>query len=315
MASETTYGLDLSLGELKRRIDTFLTEYLEGKSKETVGTYRRTLNEFQRWFVQRQKGSGFRFTPDGIRAYKKYLSETRELSQVSVSTYLTAVRQLCQFLVDKGELPENPAREVKGNRRPSSHSRQVLTETEIEALLEVIGDDEAIGRRDRALIFGMLYAGLREIEMVRADVRDFEQTLLGWFLRVQGKGRTAKDEDVPLDEPVVSAFQQYLDVREGTHPDAPLFISHGNRSHGQRLNTRSIRSRINGYLKEAGIKRPGVTPHSLTHTAALLWLNDGMALEEVRKRMRHGTLETTMIYYRKQGLLKRDPEELREMDT
>jgi hypothetical protein len=47
----------------------------------------------------------------------------------------------------------------------------------------------------------------------------------------------------------------------------------------------------------------------------LIWLNDGMSIEEVRQRMRHGTLDTIMIYYKKQGLLKRDPEELKEMDT
>jgi integrase/recombinase XerC/integrase/recombinase XerD len=29
--------------------------------------------------------------------------------------------------------------------------------------------------------------------------------------------------------------------------------------------------------------------------------------------MRHGTLDTTMIYYKRQGLLKRDPEELKEI--
>jgi integrase/recombinase XerC/integrase/recombinase XerD len=29
--------------------------------------------------------------------------------------------------------------------------------------------------------------------------------------------------------------------------------------------------------------------------------------------MRHGTLDTTMIYYKKQGLLKRDPEEIEEL--
>jgi hypothetical protein len=38
-----------------------------------------------------------------------------------------------------------------------------------------------------------------------------------------------------------------------------------------------------------------------------------MSLEEVRQRMRHGTIETTMIYFKKQGLLKLDPEELKKL--
>jgi integrase/recombinase XerC/integrase/recombinase XerD len=136
---------------------------------------------------------------------------------------------------------------------------------------------------------------------------------MGPVLRVQSKGRTVKDQEAPLDEPVVEAVETYLDTRDDVHPEDPLFVSHGHRSDGKRLKTRSIRSRINDYLKEAGIKRKGVTPHSLTHTAALIWLNDGMPIDEVKQRMRHGTLDTTMIYYKKQGLLKRDPEEIEEL--
>jgi len=305
-------SLQLTLGDMERRLDDFLNVYLKQKSAETVGTYRRSLNEFERWFVQ-QKGR-FRFTTEGIEAYKKYLMETRELSQVSVSTYLTAVRRFCQYLVDIGLLSENPAVSVKGNRRPSSHSRQVLTETEIEQFLQSVDASAQIGKRDVSIIYLMLYAGLSEIEIVRADLKDLEQTLLGWYLRIQGKGRTVKDQQVPVDPQVMEKIRIYLDTRGRIRPEEPLFVSHGHRSEGERLNTRSVRSRINTHLKAAGIKRRGVTPHSLTHTAALIWLNDGMSLEEVKQRMRHGTLDTTMIYFKKQGLLKRDPEELKEME-
>lgn len=304
-------SLKLTLGELKRRLDDFLKEYLATKSKETVGTYRRSLHEFERWFVL-QKGT-FRFTREGIEAYKKYLMETRELSQVSVSTYLTAVRRLCQYLVDIGMLTENPAQGVKGNRRPSTHSRQVLTELDIAQLFDRMDASSKIGKRDQAIMYLMLYAGLSEIEIIRADVKDLEQTLMGWFLRVQGKGHTVKDQQAVIDPPVMEKIRIYLDARGRIRPEEPLFISHGHRSEGDRLNTRSVRSRINLHLKEAGIKRPGVTPHSLTHTAALIWLNDGLSIEEVKQRMRHGTLDTTMIYYKKQGLLKRSPEEVKEM--
>lgn len=305
--------LKLTLGELEKRIEDFQREYLKEKSKETVGTYRRSLNEFERWFVQ-QKGR-FHFSEDGIRKYKTYLMETRELSQVSVSTYLTAVRRFCQYLADIGLLEENPALAVKGNRRPSSHSRAVLTEAEIRKLLESLDKATQIGKRDQAVIYLMLYGGLSEIEIVRADVQDLEQTLMGWFLRVQGKGHTVKDQQVPVDPPVMEKIRTYLATRGGVRREDPLFVSHGHRSDGERLNTRSIRSRINQHLKSANVKRRGITPHSLTHTAALIWLNDGMDVEEVKRRMRHGTLDTTMIYFKKQGLLKCDPEELEEIDS
>ena len=141
-------ALELSLSELRRRIQAFLDDYLDGKSDETVGTYERSLNGFQKWFVQQQ--GRFRFREDDVRAYKQYLAEERGLSQATVSTYLTALRRLCQYLVDAGLLEENPATGVKGNRRPESHSRAILTEQDIadsreHTLLPRLGTPEDIG--------------------------------------------------------------------------------------------------------------------------------------------------------------------------
>ncbi len=300
--------LRLTVAQLDARLATFVSEYLKDKSPETRGTYRRTLNEFERYHAARaaRPSSRFRFVETDVEAYKTYLMEERELSQVSVSTYLTALRRLCDYLVARGDLAENPARAVKGNRRPQSHTRGVLTAAEVEALVEAIPQTTGIGRRDRALVALMVFGGLSEVELVRADVGDVDRTLMGTFLRVQGKGRQSKDESVPLDPAAVDPLEIYLMEREGASPSAPLFVSHGHRSAGTRLNTRSVRGRINTHLRAAKLKRRGISPHSLTHTAALIWLTSGMPVEEVRRRMRHGTLETTMISFKKQGLLKAD---------
>jgi site-specific recombinase XerD len=303
--------LRLSVAQLEDRLEGFVTEYLKDKSPETRGTYRRTLNEFERYHATRaaRPSSRFRWVEGDVEAYKTYLMEERELSQVSVSTYLTALRRLCDYLVARGELEDNPARGVKGNRRPQSHTRGVLTEGEVEALFEAVPKTTEIGRRDRALIALMVYGGLSEVELVRADVGDVDRTLMGTFLHVQGKGRQSKDEAVPLDAAAIDPLEIYLMERDGAAPTEPLFVSHGHRSAGTRLNTRSVRGRVNTHLRAAKVKRRGISPHSLTHTAALIWLNSGMAVEEVRRRMRHGTLETTMISFKKQGLLKsRDDE-------
>ena len=302
--------LRLTVAQLADRLDGFVTEYLKDKSPETRGTYRRSLNEFERYHAARgaRPSSRFTFVEDDVEAYKRYLMEERELSQVSVSTYLTALRRLCDYLVARGELAANPARGVKGNRRPGAHTRGVLRDTEIDALLEAVPTATLIGRRDRAIVALMVWGGLSEIELVRADHEDLDRTLMGTVLRVQGKGRQSKDEQVPLDDVALDPLDAYLRARGGVRPTDPLFVSHGHRSDGTRLNTRSVRGRINGYLREAGLKRRGISPHSLTHTAALVWLNSGMPVEEVRRRMRHGTLETTMISFKKQGLLTRPPE-------
>lgn len=299
MAASSDFQLELSPVLLKQRIEAFVTVFLEGKSPETLGTYRRSLNEFERWFARRKRPFGFR--KKDVVAYRNYLTDERGLSPASVSTYLTALRRLCAYLVSTGELQENPAVGVKGNARPAGHSREVLTEAEVERLFEVVEGDALIALRDRALMALMIYVGLSEIELVRADCGDLDQTLLGLFLNVQGKGHTAKDQQVPIDGTTGAAIEAYLLARPVRTPEDPLFVSHGHRSDGARLNTRSVRGRIDHHLKAADLKRNRISPHSLTHTAALIWLNGGMSIEQVRRRMRHGTLETTMISLRKKG--------------
>lgn len=294
----------MSLGELRKRMHDFRVEYLKNRSKDTIGTYGRSLNEFERWFIM--LGGRSRFTKEDIQQYKDHLEGTKRLSESSVSTYLTAVRKFFEYLVSIGVLKENPAIGVKGNRRPTSHSRQPLTESEVSQLLEHVEENTQIGKRDTAIIYLMMYAGMSEIEIVRADRADLDQTFFGVHLRIQGKGRTKKDQQVPVDPIVMEKLDQYLETNGRMRPETPLFISHGHRSEGARLNTRSVRSRITECLRRAGIQRPGISPHSLTHTAPLIWLNQGMSVEEVKRRMRHGSIETTMIHSRKQELLKRD---------
>ncbi len=239
-----------------------------------------------------------------IERYRDYLSGERCLSGVSVSTYLTALRSLCQYLQTAGVLAENPAKAVRGNKRPGDHSRQTLEEEEIAALIRAMDGSDQLGKRDLAIVHLMLYAGLSEIEIVRANISDLEHTLYGPHLRVQGKGRRSKDQSVPLEERVTARLNSYLQTRPTRRPTDPMFIVHGRRNAGERLSTRSIRSRISMHLAAAGIAREGVTPHSLTHTAPVIWLNEGVEEDEVSRRMRHGSTATTRISVRKQERLQ-----------
>jgi integrase/recombinase XerC len=297
MGAAAARQVRMTIGELRTRLSDFERSISDTHAVETVGTYRRALNEFERWFLDHR--GAFYFREQDVRAYRSYLEIERKLSQVSVSTYLTALRRFCAYLQSIGILDANPAAGVRGNARPSEHSRAILAPEDVDSLLAVIKDDQSqIGRRDAAIVYLMLFAGMSEIEVSRADIGDLEQTLMGWFLRVQGKGRSTKDQQVPVDEVVMSRIRVYLDSRGRIRPEQPLVVSHGHRSDGSRLNTRSIRSRINRHFAAAGIKRDELTPHSLTHTAAVLWLKNGMSIEDVRSRMRHGTLDTTRIYAR-----------------
>jgi integrase/recombinase XerC len=153
--------------------------------------------------------------------------------------------------------------------------------------------------RDHAMLLLMLQCGLSEIELVRADIRDIAEDEAGRWMMVQGKGRKEKDERVLLPAEARGALEQYLLLRNRPDSKHPLFASAGNRTRGQRMTTRGIRDRINASLVAAGLKqREGrrITPFSLRHTAAVRLARAGASADELRTRLRLGSLMTARLY-------------------
>lgn len=295
MSEHNNRPIRLSFNNLQAHTTGFIAS-LKDKQPETRGTYKRALHEFTRWF---RVDGNFRFRVEDVERYKKYLARKKNLAAVSVSTYLTALRRLCQYLVERRVLTGNPAKNVSGNRRPETHSRQVLPAGAVEMLVAGIKRDDAFGPRDYAIIRLMVDCALSAIEIVRMNVGDLAVKNDQPMLAVQGKGRWEKDQLVPLTPEVKKALDQYLITRGPSHPDKPMFLSAGNRTRGMRMTTRGVRVRVNGYLETAGIKKGRmrrVTPYSLRHTAAAMMADAGASADEIKQRMRLGSLATASIY-------------------
>ncbi len=285
----------MSNAALIRHYEGFVRS-LRRLAPETRGTYQRALREFLRWF---RADRHCRFEEADILRYRRYLLEQRGLAAVSVSTYLTSVRRFCEYLLQHRIIAENPARHVGGGGRPACHSRKALSADQVRALINAVHPVDEMGLRDLACIRLMLCCGLSEIELVRADVGDLCLAAPCATLRVQGKGRTAKDAVVQVPREARETLEQYLSVRGPAVPDDPLFASAGNRTRGERMTTRGVRERVNFYLDHAGIKQGmnrRITPYSLRHTAALMLAASGASADEIKARMRLGSMLTAMLY-------------------
>ncbi|HEY7535804.1 MAG TPA: tyrosine-type recombinase/integrase, partial [Thermodesulfobacteriota bacterium] len=162
-----------------------------------------------------------------------------------------------------------------------------------------------VGLRDSAMINLMVRCGLSEIEIVRANVGDVKVKGGKQVIFVQGKSKDKKDEYVKLTQEAHEVIQRYLESRSKTKKEEPLIWGIGNRSKGERITTRAIRERVNYYLKSAGIKRKGITPYSLRHTAALLAIQSGAGISEVKKLLRHKTIDSTLVYFEEAEELKK----------
>jgi site-specific recombinase XerD len=212
------------------------------------------------------------------------------------------VRRLCGYLQRTGAIAGNPAAAVSGNPRPRTHARTALTLADATALLDLLRGEDERGLRDAAVVRLMLRCALSDAEIVRLNLGDLERAGGAWTLAVQGKGKVRKDATVELPGDVSAALAAYLRRRTGTEQREPLFLSAGNNSRGRRMTTRAVRDRVNEYLEQAGIRtartRQRVTPRSLRHTAALLMAAEGADTDEIRRRLRLGTLQTVQVYLR-----------------
>lgn len=298
---ETSKPVKLTLKELVDHYEGFLKE-CERKSQETLGTYQRALRNFITWFPVDKR---FQFLTRDVERYKRHLVDQKGLQDVSVGTYMTALRRFCQYLIDVGVLETNPAERVIGGRRPTRHSRTFLTYDEVDTLLATIDRATMQGARDYAIIRMMLGCALSERECLLADVGDIHQSPTGErSIRVQGKGRQVKDETVTVPGDVWEAIDDYLARRfeNNDRPEsAPLFASMSNRTLGRRMTSRGVREAVSRWLQESGVKRNRsrrLTPFSLRHTAGLMMVDNGATVEEVMRRMRIEWRPTALLYFK-----------------
>jgi integrase/recombinase XerC len=268
------------IGSLKRR-------------QTTKDTYRKALREFAKWLGD---ASPTGLTSGDIQRYKDYIL-SKNLSPTSMSAYLTAVRRFYDHLVSKGKIRENPAKSVRGSGRPRRHLTDPISRQDVEKLFRSVEPDSPVGLRDMAILSLMVGAGLSEIEIVRANLGDVKTRGDKTVIFVQGKNRDNKDEYVTISPPVKDALDKYLEQRGTSDAEKPLFWGIGNRAIRERITTRGIRARINHYFERAGIKKEGVKPVSLRHTAAMLAIEEGATVSDIKQMLRLKTTASAVQYF------------------
>ena len=213
----------------------------------------------------------------------------------TVSLYMTATRLFFRWTAQRGLFP-NIADHVKGAKIDRKHKRDYLTAPQVKDVFGTTDRDTLTGKRDFALLALMTAAGLRDIEVARANIEDLRPAGADMALYIQGKGKDEKADCVIIPAKVEKAIREYLTARGATDPTAPLFVSESNHGRGERLTTRSISRIVKGHFTAAGYNSDRLTAHSLRHTAITLSLLAGRTAQETQTFARHADISTTMIY-------------------
>lgn len=267
---------------------------------------------YQRWLSYIDRPKSAKTYQNGIRAFMDYLAEngitqptrtdviawrdylTTKYKATTVQTYLAGVKPFFSWLADEG-LYKDIAKNVHGMKLDRQHKKGYLSESDSASVLGSIDRTTLKGKRDYAMLCVMITAGLRTIEVIRANVKDFVVIGGQQALKLYGKGKDDASAYVKIAPPVERAIKDYLKERNAKD-DEPLFTSTANSNNGERMTTRSIRRIVKDVLNGAGYDSDNLTAHSLRHTAGTLALKGGSSVEQVQQMLRHSNISTTMIY-------------------
>lgn len=285
-------------------VEMFLAQHDAADS--SIALYRRALRQFFTWVERTGRNTAY-MTQADIIAYKKGLlsgeatADGQAKSPLTAASYLNAVKMFYAWLHDNNATIQNIAAGVGLPKRIKKFERQALTPKQAGDVLSETA--ETGSTRDNAIITLLLTAGLRTIEVIRADVKDMRRMGDNMVLYVQGKGQLSKNVPIPLHPAAYAAICKYLSAERPTAtPDSPLFTCTGNRNKDGRLTTRSITRIARQHLDAVGLchnfgeRNSEYTAHSLRHTLACTMLAAGAPVADVTLMLRHASPATTQQY-------------------
>lgn len=254
-------------------------------SRHTRMAYRRDLAQFWGW----RAGAGVDDWRDVDAAHLRAFAASRfrqGISPKSISRALSALRAFYRYLVREGEVARNPADGVTAPRAAKRLPGTLDSDT-MARLLDIPGDD-ALTRRDRAILELLYSSGLRLAELTGLELADLDLT--DRTVRVTGKG--AKERIVPVGRKAVTALRAWLEARAGMVGDtSAVFVGR----HGRRIGERSVQRRVAHWARRQGIDAR-VYPHLFRHSCATHVLESSRDLRGVQELLGHADISTTQIY-------------------
>ena len=129
-------------------------------------TYAKALRQMFKYFCS---NAIINPTRGDIEKWKSEMLVTKKATTVQL--YIIAAKLFFKFLSQRNIYP-NITDNMKSAKVDHEHKKDALTIKQCKALLQSIDISTSKGLRDRAIISLMMTAGLRTIEVVRADVGD-----------------------------------------------------------------------------------------------------------------------------------------------
>jgi len=274
--------------KLKIACDSFLGRCAAlNLAKGTLAWYGHILEELSALLVTRGLDELAAIGPADLRGFLGHLRQQGQAAETVFKKY-GAIRCAFRFWHREGTLERNPMLLVERPRRERVLIRPMSPE-QTARLLEQPNIRNREGLRDRALMMLLLDSGLRVSEAL-----SLESNRIDWLncvLTVMGKGR--KERSVPFSSRTGQTMLEYARERAKGMVSSPHFFL-GRTGHA--IDRSKARKLVAGYGKKAGIEGVRVSPHTLRHTFAVLYIRNGGDSFSLQEILGHSTLEMTRRY-------------------
>lgn len=238
-----------------------------------------------------------------IRGFLAHLNQN-DANKRTIVRRLSSLRTFFKYAYTQKLIPSNPTEEIESPKLEKKLPVS-LSYDQVLRLFEQPDVTSYLGFRDRTIMELFYSSGLRVSELAGLNRSDFD--LSNRLLKLRGKGK--KERVVPITKNAAGWIQDYLNHVErhqevdGHQPEMDphaIFLN----KHGTRITTRSIDRNFDGYLRASGLSGT-ITPHTIRHTIATHWLENGMDLKTIQVLLGHSSLSTTTIYTQVSTTLKK----------
>ena len=265
-------------------------ELEKNASKNTIASYTIDVVRYLEYLEARSITNSESIREKHISEFLSMLYDLG-LAPRSIARNLSSIKMFHKFLVGEGTTNNDPTQNIDSPKLGKTLP-DVLSQDEIEAILNQANTAERLGVRDRAILETMYATGMRVSEVVGLKQSHIFRS--DGIVRVFGKG--SKERLVPIGRSALEWIGRYsTQVRpqlskKGSGKDY-VFLN----ARGKPLSRMTIWNIVKTYTLKSGIKKE-VHPHTIRHSFATHLLEGGADLRAVQEMLGHVDISTTQIY-------------------
>lgn len=263
----------------------------DGFAEGSVRTWRSRLFRFEYFLANNGIGQ---FSQIELRHLNAYIETLAGFSSGTVGGTIKLLGRLSDYALANGWHSRSFSGSLPDVRRTHSYRLPtVFTPEEVERILESVDRDNALGKRNYAVLLLVARLGLRisDVRLLRFDSIDWQNRRISI---------TQKKTGVPLELPLPDdAGWAIIDYLKHGRPETEcryIFVRHTAPFDAL---TGGFRETVVKAIQKAGVKVPADKPvgmHSFRHSIATAMLSSGAKLTEIAQTLGHTTPESTQAY-------------------